>query len=63
MAGQQQRLGRAGNTELCAWVSVTSLFRFVCREVREVVTALGSQLVLVVGSDSSCQLWELSLVP
>lgn len=25
------------------------------------VTALGSQLVLVVGSDSSCQLWELSL--
>lgn len=48
---------------LCAWVSVTSLFRFVCREVREVVAALGSQLVLVVGSDSSCQLWELSLVP
>lgn len=48
---------------LCAWVSMTSLFRFVCREVREVVTALGSQLVLVVGSDSSCQLGELSLVP
>lgn len=36
----------------CAWVSVTSLFRFVCREVREVAAALGSQLVLVVGSDS-----------
>lgn len=48
---------------LCAWVSVTSLFRFVCREVREVVAALGSQLVLVVGPDSSCQLWELSFVP
>lgn len=27
------------------------------------VAALGSQLVLVVGSDSSCQLWELSFVP
>lgn len=48
---------------LCAWVSVRSLFRFVCREVREVVAALGPQLVLVVGSDCSCQLWELSFVP
>lgn len=57
--GSSRGLGRAGSPEpvcLGLSVSVTRLFRFVCREVTEVAAALGSQLVLVVGSGSSCQL-------